>query len=207
MPPHPANGGGALEAARLELLGRLLPAALHELSNPLVALVGTVDLLLAEAQPGPAAARLELVQRTAAEVTGLVRSLQRLTRERLEPPTELGLGAFTRETADLAVRFSNVKDVACDVTVERDTSVHAASGLLRQALLALLLDAVQAAPSGGGVDVLVAGTTVRVSHGVGRGASARRAADALGARIEALPGGGVRLDVTDLNPRCGGPSS
>jgi signal transduction histidine kinase len=182
-----------LEAARLELLGRILPAALHELSNPLVALVGTVELLLADTEPGRDRTRLELVQRTADEVAALVRSLQRLTRERLEPETELDLGTFTRETADLAVRFSGVKGIGCDVRVDRPATLVARPAVLRQALLGLLLDALESANAD--VEVELDARGVRVGSGSGGGRSATLAAAALGARIERLPDGGVRLDV------------
>lgn len=189
----PVNGAD-LENARLELLGRLLPAALHELSNPLVALVGTVELLLADAEPGPTRTRLELVQRTADEVASLVRSLQRLTRERLEPETELDLGAFTRDTADLAVRFSGVKGIGCEVRVEEAVTLVARPAVLRQALLGLLIDALQAADADVEVDVDTSG--VRISTGTGDGRPTRLAAAALGARLEHLSAGGVRLDIT-----------
>jgi len=182
-----------VENARLEQLGRLLPAALHELSNPLVALVGTVELLLADTPPGPTRTRLELVQRTADEVAALVRSLQRLTRERIEPETELDLGAFTRETADLAVRFSGVKGIGCEVRTDEAVTLVARPAVLRQALLGLLLDALQAADANVEVDVDSGG--VRVSVGSGDGRPAALAAAALGARIERLPNG-VRLDIT-----------
>ena len=181
-----------LEAARLELLGRLLPAALHELANPLVALVGTVELLLVDAEPGPNRTRLELVQRTADEVAALVRSLQRLSRERLEPAVELDLGEFTRETADLAVQFSGVKGIGCEVSADEPATLVARPAVVRQALLDLLLDAVQTA--GADVEVHVDRRGVRISAGSG-GHAAGAAAAALGARIEASPEGGVRLEL------------
>ena len=58
------------------MLGRLLPGALHELANPLLALGGTVEFLLDEAQPGTKQHdRLALVHGTAGEIADLVRSL------------------------------------------------------------------------------------------------------------------------------------
>ena len=65
--------------------------------------------------------------------------------------------------------------------------------MLRQALLGLLLDALQAADANVEVDVDSGG--VRVSVGSGDGRAAALAAAALGARIERLPNG-VRLDIT-----------
>ena len=185
--------GADLEAARLELLGRLLPAALHELSNPLVALVGTVELLLAESEPGPTRTRLELLSRTGDEITALVRSLQRLSREGLEPETELDLVAFTRETAELAMRFSGTKGIACEVRAATPVTLVARPAVLRQALVGLLLDALQGDTD---VEVTVAADGLRISSGTGGGRATTLAAAALGARIEPLPNGGVRLEIT-----------
>lgn len=189
------TSGGDLEAARLELLGGLLPAALHELSNPLVALLGTVELLLAEAEPGSSSrTKLELVQRTADEIAALVRSLQRLARERLEPATEVELEAFTRETADLAVRFSGVKGIGCEVRATAPATIVAEPGVLRLALLDLLFDALRTAEADVRVDVEK--SRVRVSSGSGGGRGAALAAAALGARLARAADGGVRLDIT-----------
>jgi len=189
----PVNGAD-LERAQLELLGRILPAALHELANPLVALIGTLELLLADAEPGPTRTRLELLERTADEVAALVRSLQRLTRERLEPETELDLGAFTRETAELAVRFSGVKGIGCAVRTPEPVTLVARPGVLRLLVLLLLLDALQAADEDVEVEVDAGG--VRISAGAADNRAAALAAPALGARIERRPAGGVRLDIT-----------
>ena len=43
---------GPDERRALETLGRLTRGALHELSNPLVGLLGSAELALAEAEPG-----------------------------------------------------------------------------------------------------------------------------------------------------------
>jgi signal transduction histidine kinase len=55
----------AEETLALATLGRLTRGALHEISNPLVALLGSAELALAEAQPGTKLhARLSLTHRT-----------------------------------------------------------------------------------------------------------------------------------------------
>ena len=102
-------------------LGRLLPGALHELGNPLVALGGTLELLLADAEAGSKdARRLEVAQRTSEEITGVVRTLQRLARERREPETDIDIGAVARDTADIARRFSLARGVAIEIDVARE---------------------------------------------------------------------------------------
>jgi signal transduction histidine kinase len=154
------------------LLGRVLPGALHELANPLLALGGTVELLLADpTDEGRRRAQLELVGSTSAEIADVVRTLQRLARERLEPETEISLPAFVAETAVLARRFANVRDVRLDELPSPAPAaiVRARPAALRQALLLPLLDALQAAPPATAVGLAVEGTTVRVTGPNGAG--------------------------------------
>jgi signal transduction histidine kinase len=185
--------GAALESGRLELLGRLLPGALHELSNPLLALGGTLELLLADAEPGSRSVeRLELAQRVTAEISQLVRLLQRLVRERGEPARAVDLAAFAEETASIALRFSGVKDVETRVAAEGEPVVQAEPGLLRLVLLDLVLDACRAAPAGTELELRVDAAGVAVPQASASG-PAGAAAAALGASLEPLAEGGTRL--------------
>ena len=151
------------EARRLETLGRLVPGALHELANPLLVLGGTVEFLLDEAEPGTRTReRLELVETTTAEIAAVVKSLQRLARERFEPATTVPLGAFVEETAGLARRFSGVRDVGLDVRISGEALVEASPSPLRVAILGPLLEALSSAGRGGRIALEVEGATVRL---------------------------------------------
>ncbi|NUT56687.1 MAG: hypothetical protein HOQ03_11995, partial [Thermoleophilia bacterium] len=82
------------ETRALVTLGRLTRGVLHELSNPLVALLGSAELALASAEPGTKLHdRIALTQRTGAEVVEIVRALQGFVRLQSEPPRELSVGA------------------------------------------------------------------------------------------------------------------
>ncbi len=149
------------ERRRLETLGRLVPGAVHELANPLLALGGTVEFLLEDSDPGTKThERLMLVQSTAAEVAEIVRTLQRLARERFEPETAVALGAFAEETAALARRFSGHSDVELVVRASGAAVVEARPAALRSAILAPLLDALGTAGPGGRVELVVEGGAV-----------------------------------------------
>ena len=149
------------------MLGRLLPGALHELANPLLALGGTVEFLLDEAEPGTKQHdRLVLVQGTAGEIADLVRSLQSLVRERHEPGRAIPLAAFAEETAALARRFGAARDVELSVRSSGTASVTARPAALRAALLVPLVDALRAAQPGATVLLEVDGAAVRLD---GRG--------------------------------------
>lgn len=147
-------------------LGRLLPGALHELGNPLVALGGTLELLLADAEAGSKdARRLEVAQRTSEEITGVVRTLQRLARERREPETDIDIGAFARDTADIARRFSLARGVAIEIDVAREPPpIRSQPATLRAALLTAVLDALETAETGSRIDLIVDGACVRLGN-------------------------------------------
>jgi signal transduction histidine kinase len=153
-----ADDDGALEAQRLAALGRLLPGALHELANPVLALRGMVELLLQEAEPSRD--RLEVVGAMAAEIEGVVKALQRLARERVEPSTTIPLGEFAQDTAEVARRFAGARDVSLEVRVAGSASVRTRPALLRGALLGRLLDALAAAGPGGRVELDVEGERI-----------------------------------------------
>ena len=71
----------------LATLGRLTRGALHEISNPLVALLGSAELALGDAEPGTKLhSRISLTQRTGAEVAEIVRALQAFIRLQSQPP-------------------------------------------------------------------------------------------------------------------------
>jgi signal transduction histidine kinase len=158
---EPDDGRERDEHARM--LGRLLPGALHELANPLLALGGTVEFLLDEAQPGTKQHdRLVLVQGTAGEIADLVRSLQSLVRERHETDRTIPLTAFVEETAALARRYGAARDVELLVRSSGRGSLTARPAALRAALLVPLVDSLRAAQPGATVLLEVDGAAVRL---------------------------------------------
>ena len=73
------GGEPAPDAAQLEILGRLTRGALHELANPLLALLGNAELALAEGEAEVGTKlhrRLATIEQTALELSEIVRSLQ-----------------------------------------------------------------------------------------------------------------------------------
>jgi two-component system sensor histidine kinase PilS (NtrC family) len=164
-----------LEVGRLAALGRLTPGALHEVANPLVALLGTAELLLEDAERGTKTAdRLQLVVDTAREISGIVRALQGYSRERLAPRGPVALERLVGETVELVRRTSGVRDVALEETrSEVEVSVDGAPGELKQAVLTLILNALEAQSGGGKVAVTTGtedgGAVVTITGGRGSG--------------------------------------
>ncbi|MBI4172280.1 MAG: hypothetical protein HY511_05930 [Actinobacteria bacterium] len=169
--------GDLVEVGRLAALGRLTPGALHEIANPLVALLGTAELLLLDAERGTKAAeRLELVVDTAREISAIVRALQAHSRDRVAPRGPIALDRLVAETVELVRRTSAVRDVALEeVRAEVEVPVEGLAGGLKQVVVTLILNALEAQGGGGKVTVATAGAegsataTVTVTGGRGSG--------------------------------------
>lgn len=140
----------------LRTLGRLTRGALHEIANPLLALVGSAEFALADAPPGTKLhSRLELVQRTGGEIGEIVRALQGFARQQSAPPTRVLLGEAAGAAVTLVRRVSAVRDVELAVRRESEPEVVAAPGDVASALVELLLDALAGAERGDVIELVV----------------------------------------------------
>jgi two-component system, NtrC family, sensor kinase len=154
------------ETCALATLGRLTRGALHELSNPLVALLGSAELALADAEPGTKLHdRIALTQSTGAEVVEIVRALQGFVRLQSQPPAELSVGAAAADAVALVERVLPTHDV--ELRTSGDATTVAGPGEIRRQLVELLLDALDA-PARGPVVELVVGDGVVTATGGGQ---------------------------------------
>lgn len=148
MPPS------ASEAHLLRTLGLLTRGALHELSNPLVALVGSAELALQEAEPGSKLQqRIALTHRTGSEIAAIVRALQAFIRRQSLPPAPLSMGAAAAEAIALVELVLPTHDVT--LAAAGDARVVMAPGELQCALVELLVEALAGAGSRGAVTLTV----------------------------------------------------
>src|SRR5580704_10334106 len=171
----------ALRAEQLAAVGQMAAGIAHELRNPLMAMKILVQAA-AEADPPTLAERDLLVLEE--EITRLERSAETFLDFARPPEIE-------RRTFDLRLLAGQVLDlvsaraarqgvqVSCASPENRQIPIRADMGQLRQVLLTLLLNALDAAPEGGTISVEIESTgaggngspgwvTVRVSD-TGRG--------------------------------------
>ena len=148
----------------LATLGRLTRGALHELSNPLVALLGSAELALTDAEPGTKLHdRISLTQRTGTEVVEIVRALQAFVRMQSHPPEQTSVGAAAADAVALVGRVLPTHDV--ELRASGDATVVAAPGELRRRLVELLLAALDDPGRGGTIELVVGDGVVRATGG------------------------------------------
>ena len=148
----------------LATLGRLTRGALHELSNPLVALLGSAELALADLEPGTKLHdRVALTQRTGTEVVEIVRALQAFIRLQSQPPEQLSVGAAAADAVALVARVLPTHDV--ELRSSGDATVVAAPGEIRRGLVELLVAALEAPGRGPVVELVVTDGVVTATGG------------------------------------------
>lgn len=148
----------------LATLGRLTRGALHQISNPLVALLGSAELALGEAEPGTKLHdRLALTQRTGAEIVEIVRALQGFVRLQTEPAAQLSVGQAAADAIALVTKVLPTHDV--ELSTSGDTTVVAAPGELRRRLVELLVDALDDPGRKGSIELVVGDGVVTVTGG------------------------------------------
>jgi two-component system NtrC family sensor kinase len=140
-----------LEAGRLSTLGELVRGVAHELNNPLFGMLGLVDLMLADCEPGsPEHDRLLLVKQSGLEIKQLSHALLRYGRAEPDDIRIVSLQRVCREAVEL-VRCTNAeKNVELREDYCREPlEVRGSHARLGQVFLSLLVNAQQALHAGG----------------------------------------------------------
>jgi signal transduction histidine kinase len=132
----------AREMRNLQTLGLLTRGALHEIANPLVALVGSAELALGDLEPGTKLHdRVALTHRTGTEIAEIVRALQAFARTQAQPAERLSLGRSATDVVALVTRVLPTHGVT--LSASGDATVVAAPGDVAAALVELLVSALQ----------------------------------------------------------------
>jgi signal transduction histidine kinase len=140
-----------LEAGRLSTLGELVRGVAHELNNPLFGMLGLVDLLLADLEPGsPEHDRLLLVKQSGLEIKQLSRALLRYARAEPDDVRIVPLHRVSEEAVELVRCTDADKNIQLREDYCREPlEVRGSHARLGQVFLSLLVNARQALPAGG----------------------------------------------------------
>jgi signal transduction histidine kinase len=154
----------APDARALQTLGLLTRGALHEISNPLVGLVGSAELAFSDAEPGTKLYdRIALIHRTGTEIAEIVRALQAFIRLQAEPEGELSVGAAAADAIALVSKVLPTHDT--ELSVSGDATVVARPGETQRRLVELLVAELRRAERGGTIELEVRDGVVTASGG------------------------------------------
>jgi signal transduction histidine kinase len=140
-------------AERLASLGQLAGGLAHEVRNPLSIVRATAQLLKQKlSDRHDLREHTEILVSEVDRIDRLVGELLRYAHPRAAQPAPLHVPAFVTELATAFTSYAAQHDVRFQVDVDNDIPlVHADREPLRQALLNVLINAVQAAGDGGSV--------------------------------------------------------
>ena len=144
-----------LEAGRLASLGELVRGVAHEINNPLFGMLGLVELLLAEIEPGTKAhERLTLVQQSGLEIKRITHTLLGFAR----PDSDVSEVVALQDVAANAVELIHCTSAGKTIEVKEaypddQLLVTGSPARLSQVFLSLLVNAQQAMPTGGTLTV------------------------------------------------------
>ncbi|MGA2737613.1 MAG: ATP-binding protein [Bryobacteraceae bacterium] len=139
-------------ADRLSAISRITSGVAHEVKNPLNAILMHVELarMKLARQDTDVAPQMEIISREILRLDRVVKTFLDFTRPVELHPAEVALDSFVREIVDLAapqaaaagIRVSvNADTEAANIRVDRD--------LMKQAILNVVVNAIQAMPQGG----------------------------------------------------------
>jgi PAS domain S-box-containing protein len=145
------------QSGKLATIGELAAGVAHEINNPLFAILGLVEFLLKEAEPGTKAhGRLVLVHQTGLEIKEIVRALLDFAREPSEERAVVSVRDAAHETVELFRRTSSAKAMELTESYsEEPTPVVGSPNQLKQIFLNLITNATQALGGDGMVEVAV----------------------------------------------------
>jgi len=157
--PDPSLDACLVACGQAVTLGQLAAGAAHEINNPLFAILGLLEFLLADAEPGTRThERLTLIQASGLEIKAVAGAVLGFARDHADAAKRLPLEEAVAASVALFRAASAARDV--EVVERRGTGlvlVEASPNRLEQLFLSLLANAQQALPRGGTVVVEVAG--------------------------------------------------
>jgi signal transduction histidine kinase len=142
-------------AERLATVGRLAAGIAHELGTPLnVVAIEAKRIAIGRSRGTDAEDAGRVIAEQAQRMTNIIRQLLDFARRRTPNPREVDLGQLTHDTLLLVGALAARQHVSLRHEQRERVCVRADSGQLAQVLTNLLMNAVQAMPQGGEVEIV-----------------------------------------------------
>jgi two-component system NtrC family sensor kinase len=154
---------------RLKTLGRLASGIAHELGTPLNVISGYAGMIAGGSLSSHEAAEsAQTIKAQSERIANIVRRILDFARRRPGERTAVDLRQLARQTLDLMVPLAQKQDVKLILADGDDPAVVRADvEQIRQVLLNLITNAVQAMPRGGNVEVTIGPVDARPPAGQG----------------------------------------
>ncbi|HEU4588747.1 MAG TPA: PAS domain S-box protein [Gemmatimonadales bacterium] len=140
------------QAQRLEAIGQLAGGIAHDFNNLLAAILANSELALAEARTAPLREEVEEIRQTAVRATALTRQLLAFSRNQVVRPRIIDPNTVVQDAERMLRRVLGSR-AGLRVDLGQVGPVLADPGQLEQALLNLVINARDAMPAGGTVQV------------------------------------------------------
>jgi two-component system cell cycle sensor histidine kinase/response regulator CckA len=169
--------------ARLESVGLLAGGIAHDFNNILTAILGNISLAKMETQPGSELHdRLELAEKASLRARELTKQLLTFSKGGAPVKKLASLRELLRDTAGFALRGSNVR---CSFSIPDDLwHAEIDAGQVSQVVHNLVINAVQAMPAGGTIELTAENMALSETQ-------------SLGMSLPLKEGNYIRISVTD----------
>jgi len=151
-----------IQSEKLATAGRMAAAMAHEINNPLEALTNLIYII--EQSPDASLSIRETASAALSEVTRLAH----ITRQslgfykELRAPSKLDLSESVRETVELYRKRIDQHQIELTLELAHELIVQGIKGELRQVISNLLVNAIEAVPAGGKINVTTFSNAGRV---------------------------------------------
>ncbi|MGH7385568.1 MAG: PAS domain S-box protein, partial [Candidatus Rokuibacteriota bacterium] len=144
------------QAQKMEAVGRLAGGVAHDFNNLLTVITGRAHMLLSRLKPGdPMHRDVELIQKTSQRAVALTSQLLAFSRKQVVQPRVLELGPLVADLAPMLQRMIGEDMELVVEPVQGSGRVKVDASQMEQVLMNLAVNARDAMPKGGRVDVSI----------------------------------------------------
>ncbi|WEY44293.1 HAMP domain-containing sensor histidine kinase [Bacillus sp. B28] len=142
-----------IHSEKMEIVSELAASVAHEVRNPLTVVQGFVQLLFNDEsfQNKSSADYKKLVLSELDRAQGIITNYLDIAKQQLYEKEIFDLSSLIRETSSLMISYANYKSVTVEADAEPDLLVYGDATKLKQAVINLMKNSIEAVPPGKGV--------------------------------------------------------